>query len=103
MVEWQSKYGKQGLAVVSLSMDDAEDKDRALRFLKKRKARIVNLMSFDGVEEAATDAFDIADGALPHFKLYDRSGKLIQKFAFEEGKPVKHEDVETAIKAALAK
>ena len=101
-VEWQSKYGKQGLAVVSMSMDDAEDKARAIKFLNKKNARIVNLMSWDGVEEDAVKAFDIDGGALPHFKIYDRNGKLIRKFGFKPGKPVKHEDVEAAIKEALA-
>lgn len=101
-VEWQSKYGKQGLAVVSMSMDDAEDKARALKFLNKKNAQIVNLMSFDGVEDTAVEAFQIDGGALPHFKLYDRKGKLIKTFGFKPGKPVKHEDVEAAIKAALA-
>lgn len=101
-VEWQTKYGKQGLAVVSLSMDDAEDKARALKFLNRKNAHIVNLMSFDGVEEPAVKAFQIDGGALPHFKLYDRNGKLIKAFGYNPDKPVKHEDVEAAIKAALA-
>lgn len=102
-VQWQTKYGKQGLVVVSVSMDDAEDKSRALRFLTKKQANIVNLMSWNGIEEDAVEAFAIDGGALPHFKVYDRQGKLIQTFGFKPDKPVTHADVEAAFLKALAK
>ncbi|MDA1013168.1 MAG: TlpA disulfide reductase family protein [Planctomycetota bacterium] len=101
-VQWQTELGKQGLAVVSVSMDDAEDKERALKFLTKKNAKIVNLMSWHGIEEDAAKAFAIGGGALPHFKVYDRTGKLIKTFEYKPDRPVKHEDVDAAIRAALA-
>jgi thiol:disulfide interchange protein len=47
-VEWQKKYAKSGLVVISVSMDDsdADTKEQALEFLKKQKAgTITNLQS----------------------------------------------------------
>ena len=49
---------------------------------------------------------DIDGDTLPHYKLYDREGKLLKKFFFDpknvEG-GFKHEDLEAAIKEFLAK
>lgn len=103
-VEWQEKYGPRGLAVVSMSMDDPQDeetRDRALEFLKKHKATFANLMSRYGGEEEGMEAFDIDGGALPHFKLYDRRGKLIEKFGGDPDQPLDHTEVEAAIRKAL--
>lgn len=103
-VEWRKKYGEQGLAVVSMSMDDPEDeetRERALEFLKKQNATFKNLMSRYGGEEEGMEAFEIDGGSLPHFKLYDRRGKLIKKFGGDPDKPVEHEEVEAEIRKAL--
>ena len=103
-VEWRKKYGEKGLAVVSMSMDDPEDdetRERALEFLKKQNATFTNLMSQYGGEEEGMEAFDIDGGSLPHFKLYDRRGKLIKTFGGDPDKPVEHEQVETEIRKAL--
>jgi thiol-disulfide isomerase/thioredoxin len=103
-VEWQKKYGDKGLAVVSMSMDDPEDeetRERALEFLKKHNATFVNLLSRYGGEEEGMEAFDIDGGSLPHFKLYDRRGKLIRKFGGDPDKPFEHEQIEAEIRKAL--
>jgi thiol-disulfide isomerase/thioredoxin len=103
-VEWQKKYGEKGLVVVSMSMDDPEDeetRERALEFLKKQKATFTNLMSRYGGEEEGMEAFEIDGGSLPHFKLYDRRGKLIKSFGGDPDKPVEHEQVEAEIRKAL--
>jgi thiol-disulfide isomerase/thioredoxin len=102
-VEWQDKYRRRGLAVMSLSMDDPdeESRERALDFLKKQKATFTNLISRHGGEEEGMEAFDIDGGALPHFKLYDRRGKLLKKFGGNPDEPVEHAEVEAEIRKAL--
>jgi thiol-disulfide isomerase/thioredoxin len=102
-VEWQKKYGRRGLAVVSLSMDepDEESRERALEFLKKQKATFTNLISRYGGEEEGMEAFDIDGGTLPHFKLYDRRGKLLKKFGGDPDQAVDHLEVEVEIRKAL--
>ena len=102
-VEWQEKYRRRGLAVVSLSMDepDEESRERALEFLKKQKATFTNLISRYGGEEEGMEAFDIDGGTLPHFKLYDRRGKLLKKFGGDPDQAVDHLEVEAEIRKAL--
>ena len=102
-VEWHETYADQGLVVISLSMDAEEDRAAAEKFLKKRNATFTNLISSLGGEDDAMEKFDIDGGALPHFKLYGRDGKLIRKFGTDPDNPTDHEDVEKAIREALEK
>jgi len=101
-VEWSEKYADQGLAVISVSLDDldAETKAQALAFLKGKKAVLPNLLSSLDIEESM-EAFDIESGALPHYKIYDRKGKLVKKFELDSDKPPVHSDIEAAIREAL--
>ncbi|MBW3542261.1 MAG: redoxin domain-containing protein [Planctomycetes bacterium] len=102
-VEWHKKYAEKGLAVVSMSMDDPEpeDRERVLNFLKKQGATFTNLLSELGGEEEAMKAFEIDGGALPHFRIYGRDGKLLKKFGGDPDKPVDHKDIEAEIRKAL--
>ena len=103
-VEWQKKYAPNGLVVISVSMDDddAETKQQALEFLKKQKAaNITNLQSSLGGEEEAMKAFGITGGAIPFYKIYDKTGKLTQTFGTDPDNPPGPEDVEAAVKRAL--
>src|SRR5690606_24686415 len=58
-VELANKYADKGLAVISLSMDDADAHEDALAFLREQKATFTNLRSKFGAEEQAIEAFDI--------------------------------------------
>lgn len=100
-VEWSDKYGKEGLVVMSMSMDDADEKDRALEFLKEQKAAFPNLLSKLGGEEEAMQAFEIPGGSIPHYKIYGRDGKLFKAFS-QDKQGWDHEDIEAAVKEALA-
>jgi len=77
----QSKYARDGLAVVSLNMDEPRDVDaqqRALMFLKSTKATFTNL-SVD--PDDAPNFFEKLNiGGLPYAQIYDREGKLVTKF-----------------------
>src|SRR5689334_839202 len=77
-VELSRKYADQGLVVMSLSFDDPEEARLAKikDFLREQRATFENyISSLDLAGDGAT-AFAIDDGAIPHYKLYDRSGKL---------------------------
>ena len=102
-VEWSRKYPKKELVVISLSMDDSdpESKKAALTFLKKQNATIINLISSLGGEEEAMQAFEIDGGAIPHFKIYDRKGKVFKTFGGDPDNPFTHREVEAALVKAL--
>jgi len=79
-VELSRRHASRGLVVISVSFDAADKKEKALGFLEKHDARMINLL----VGDEAFDALDIDNGALPHYKLYDRTGKLVRKFVSDE-------------------
>ena len=78
-VEISKKYDPSQLAVVSVSMDEPDDKVEVLAFLERQGATFDNLVSIYGIGERAGDAFDY-DGALPHYKIYDRHGNVVATF-----------------------
>ena len=82
-VELDRKYGPEGLVVVSFACDDAEKEGEILTFLREQGATFKNLRSVDGSGEKTFEDFQIAGGALPHYKLYDDKGKLSKTFAVD--------------------
>jgi thiol-disulfide isomerase/thioredoxin len=102
-VEWQKKYAKNGLVVISVSMDepDEDTKKAAIEILKKQKAAIINLHSSLGSEEEAMKAFGIAGGAIPHYRIYDKTGKLVKSFGGDPESPTDPTDIEAALKQTL--
>ena len=102
-VGWSRKYPKKELVVITFSMDDSdpESKEDALTFLKKQNATIINLMSNLGGEEEAMAAFEIDGGAIPHFKIYDRKGKVFKTFGGDPDNPFTDMEVEAALVKAL--
>jgi thiol-disulfide isomerase/thioredoxin len=103
-VALHEKYSPQGLAVISLSMDDDDAHEEALVFLTERQARFTNLRSKLGADEAAFEQFDIDGGSLPHLKLYDRDGKLVKKFVTGDPEAVfTPEEVELAVRELITR
>ena len=103
-VELHQKYGPAGLAVVSVSMDDEDAAADALKFLEEQQAHFTNLRSQQGAEAEAVEDFDIDGGAIPHLKLYDRSGKLHKKFVSgDDTNTFTPADVEAAVRELLKK
>jgi thiol-disulfide isomerase/thioredoxin len=78
LVEKHKKYADKGLAVISLSTDDAEDGDEVFAFLQKQKATFTNLhmpldaSGFQWLKEKIGHR-----GSIPHAALFDRSGKRV--------------------------
>ena len=89
--------GGQGLAVVSVSFDDAEDEPDVTKFLVAQGAVFENLRAETGTSPQSATDFQIENGAIPFMQLYDRTGKLRKSFAA----PFKPTDVEKAVKELL--
>jgi thiol-disulfide isomerase/thioredoxin len=99
-VELHRRFGDCGLAVVTLSFDDPDNRPAVRRFLAEQAATMENFLSLYGVGPAAFSAFSIDDGALPHVRLYDRQGKLRQTFT-SGGRTIDPVEVDRAVKGLL--
>ena len=76
------KHADDGLAVITVSLDEPADGAQAKAQLAKRvgDAPVTHLHSSLGGGSEAMEAFEITSGSAPHYKLYDRSGKLREVF-----------------------
>jgi len=94
-VEIHRQYQERGLATIAVSYDTLEEESKARKFLADQGADFENLLSsYDGAGTGASEGFQI--GQVPHFRLYDRQGKLRHKW---DNKPV---EVEQKIEELLA-
>ena len=103
-VEWNEKFADQGLSVISVSMDESDQATQkaVLQFLEKQDAQFTNILATAAGDQDPMDTFGIDDGALPHYRIYDRSGKLIKKFFYSiSGKEFTQADIEAAVAAEL--
>ncbi|MCA9005219.1 MAG: hypothetical protein KDA70_08070, partial [Planctomycetaceae bacterium] len=94
----------EGLSVISVSMDESDEETQkaVLEFLKSKDADFTNILATAADDQDPMDTFEIDGGALPHYRVYDRSGKLIKKFSFANpDQQFTQEDIETAIQEAL--
>jgi len=97
------KYADQGFTAVSMSMDspDPSYQKKILEFLTQQNSEIKNLANRLEDTDAAFAALDIDGGALPHYKIYGRNGKLRNKFGGDPDHPFDDADIEKAVVAAL--
>ncbi len=91
---------------MTLCFDDPSRTEQAQKILaaKGGDPRGTHFISKQGGSSAAMDAFEITGGALPHYKLYDRTGKLRRTFALDPTaeKQFTHDDVSAAVAELLA-
>ena len=103
-VELSQKFADQGVVVVSLCFDDpvkGQASEKVKQFLALNDAHFENLLSSLDISAEGADVFEISEGALPHFKVYGKDGKLFKVFESGEDKEFKHEDIEAAVKSAI--
>ena len=84
-VELAKKHAP-ALALVTLNFDDPDAAEQVGKVLAKAgadAAGVTNLQSKLGSSSVSMDAFEIASGALPHYKLFDRQGKLRGSFELD--------------------
>jgi thiol-disulfide isomerase/thioredoxin len=78
-VELAKKHKDEGLATIAVSFDLFEDEPKVRDFLAKQGADFDNLISsHNAIGQKPAEDFDI--GPLPEYRLYDRRGKLRQKW-----------------------
>jgi thiol-disulfide isomerase/thioredoxin len=101
VVELHDKYAAKGLACMSVSLDQAADKDLALKFLKREKAEFTNVL-LDEPAKTWQTFFDVYGP--PAVMVFDRDGKLAGRFDHNDvDKSYTHEDVEKLVVALLAR
>lgn len=103
-VELNRQHAADGFAAISVSCDEADREEEIMAFLKKTGATFDNLRSKHGGDEETFSAFAIEGGALPHYKLYDRTGKLRHTFGADPTaeKQFTSEDIDIKVKELLA-
>ena len=78
-VELAKKYRAEGLATIAVSFDLLDDEPKVREFLATQEAGFDHLLSiYDGVNQRAANDFDVE--ALPQYRLYDRQGKLRERW-----------------------
>ncbi len=70
---------------------------KVLQFLTQQHARIINLANRLDDTETAFGAFDIDGAALPHYKVFDRKGKVRLGSAADPDHPFDEKDIERAV------
>lgn len=104
-VELAKAHRADGLAVISVALDDEDARGDVEEFLKKQDATFDNLLAKGGASDESFEAFGIPGGALPCLRLFDREGILVKTFAFdpESEKQFTDEELAAAVKEQLAK
>jgi thiol-disulfide isomerase/thioredoxin len=104
-LELAEKHGSEGLAVLTLSFDDPSKSPQVEKVLASKGGDVqgTHYISKQGGSPASMEAFEITGGALPHYKLYDREGKLHRTFALDLAakKQFTPEDVSAAVTELL--
>jgi thiol-disulfide isomerase/thioredoxin len=96
LVELHQKYAKDGLACISLTVDDKDDADKALAFLRKQMSVFANYL-IDEPAEVWSKKLDVP--CPPAALIFDRGGKRVKTFTTEE--PFTYADVEKVVAPLL--
>jgi len=99
-VELHERYGDEGLAVISVSLDDPGDKQQVLDFLVDQRATFGNFISKYGVTPKSFEAFRIG-ASVPYFQLYDREGKLRRRIG-DAQRAVTPAEIDRAVEELLS-
>jgi thiol-disulfide isomerase/thioredoxin len=97
--------GPRGLAVITVSLDDAERAEAAAATVRGRAGDSPeHFISSLGGGPAAMEAFEIGSGSAPHYKLFDRTGKLRHVFEVDPAaeKQFTTADIDAAIEQLLS-
>jgi hypothetical protein len=93
-----NEYAKDGLVCMSVSVDDPDDRDKALEFLKKQKADFANYL-IDEPGEVWEKKLDVP--APPAVIVFGRDGRRVKTFTTEADGQFTYEDVEKVVAPLL--
>jgi thiol-disulfide isomerase/thioredoxin len=105
-VELPGQHPNTDLAVVTLNFDDPDAAGQVRSALERVGASgLTNLQSRFGGSSQSMEVFEIASGTLPHYKLFDRQGKLHRMFELDPSAKTQFTpaDVDAAVAELLAK
>ena len=88
------------LVVITVALDDAEQAPAARQFLAKLDGQFTHLISTSGGGPKSLDEFDLADG-VPHYKFYDREGKLAKVLDTDLERLATEESIDAALAELL--
>lgn len=100
-VELWHKHKDKGLDVISVSVDETKDNAEVRKFLASQGAGFQNLITEYGLN--AISEFDVDNGGVPCYWIYDREGKLVDRIS--PGDPTKKftpQQIDDAVERALA-
>ncbi|MBL8798438.1 MAG: redoxin domain-containing protein [Planctomycetia bacterium] len=99
LVELHKRYAKDGLVCMSISLDEAKDKQKPLAFLQKQNALFPNFL-LDEEVSLWQEKFDI--NGPPAIFVFNRDNRRARKFDGNDPRIVyTHEDVEKLVKELL--
>ena len=98
-VELHDRLADRGLSVVTVSLDDPEQKAEVLEFLRRQGASTDNYISQYGGSDKSMEVFQI-DTGIPHYKLYDRQGNLDRVFSAGQ-QNIDLEELDRAVEALV--
>jgi len=91
MVEMHQKYAKDGLACVSVSLDEASKSAAPLAFLKKQNAEFDNLL----LDEKLGEVAERYNANPPFVRVFGKDGKFVKQFdCTDVDKQFEYSDVE---------
>jgi len=97
-VQLHRSLADKGLDVISVSLDDPDNKPAVLRFLVSKGAQFENFISRYGISPKSMQAFEIPGGSLPHLRLYNRRGALYRSLSADSFRPA---DIDRAVHELL--
>ena len=80
-VELAHQHADQGLRVITVSLDNKDQRPQAANFTADHIGPAEHFVSQHGTGTRSFNEFEIDAGMIPYFKLYDRSGRL--RYTFE--------------------
>lgn len=98
------RRAEDGLAIVTVSCDEPAESERVAEFLRTQRAgSATNLISEFGGSPRTMEEFEIGNGSIPFYKLYDRKGELRRTFGVDPAakKQFTPADIETAVNELL--
>jgi thiol-disulfide isomerase/thioredoxin len=101
LVELHKKHAEKGLVCMSASLDDADDKEMALKFLKEKGAAFPNfLLTATGKDEEKKleDRYGL-EGGIPHMAVFSRTGEKV----WDSRTKKKEKEVDALIEEELKK
>jgi thiol-disulfide isomerase/thioredoxin len=77
-VDLRNRFPADDLAVITVCMNKAGERDSVLAFLRRQRANTENYLNNIESDSEAANAFEIGGDGIPYLRIYDRSGKVFR-------------------------